>query len=147
MIEQAYPFITQRIDLPGEHIAHIKHKADAAALLELHPVADLETPANDGAIFMFKGELYAADCKAAGSRGLVIAANKYAPAFLRVEGGSVYTLWSPKETVVGGFVKAMILQNEGMTTPAIAPPVPPSPSDKYAGSFPPGHVGHVRVFG
>lgn len=147
MIEQAYPFITQRIDIPAEHIAHVKHKADAAALLELHPVADLETPANDAAIFMFKGELYEADCKAGGSRGLVIGANKYAPAFLRVEGGSVYTLWSPKGTIVGGFVKAMILQDERMDTPGFQPPIPASSSDKYAGSFPPGHVGHVRVFG
>lgn len=104
MIEQVYPFLTEANE-GAEHVHHVHARAEAAGILELHPVRDETTDANDAAIYLFRGELSEADCKAARGKMTLLGANKYSPARLRIEGNTQFTLWSPKGTVVFGFVK------------------------------------------
>lgn len=106
MIEQVYPFLTEIIESP-ERIHHIHARAAAAGILELHPVRDETADANDATIYLFRGELSEADCKAAKGKGILLGANKYHPATLRIEGNTNFTVWSPKGTVVFGYIKVM----------------------------------------
>ncbi len=103
-LEQIYPFTT---DQDGEHMRRVHARASAAGILELYPITDLTTPANDGSVFLFRGELSEAECIAATARAMLIGANKFTPATLRIEGNSQFTLWSPNKTTVAGFVKVM----------------------------------------
>lgn len=105
-IEQSYPFITNQY---GEAMQRVHARADAAGILELHPVGDKEAPANDAAVLLFRGELSVEECKSASEKMALLGANKYSPATLRVEGNSVYTIYSVKGTPVYGFVKVMNL--------------------------------------